>query len=154
MLCIPLCPKINYNRTFRINNRAWINRRPPTAMAVGAPLIGRDAPKKSKRLKAKKMCALFLLALCPFTIKMPFLSLLSCPFFTLEICPYSLVYTARFFSRRGISKVGGAPYINEYSKTRHLFLALHGAECYCHSFPTLKTHPTFILNVIRSQRLP
>ena len=143
-------------------SRAWINRRPPTAMAVGAPLIGRDAPKKSKRLKAKKMCALFLLALCPFTIKMPFLSLLSCPFFLCWSCPFlpfkfALIVSCirRFFFHGGAEyQKSGVRLIYEYSKTRHLFLASHGAECYCHSFPTLKTHPTFILNVIRSQRLP
>ena len=123
------------------------------AMAVGAPLIGRDAPKKSKRLKAKKMCALFLLALCPFTIKMPFLSLLSCPFLPFK---FALIVSCirRAFFHGGEYQKSGVRLIYEYSKTRHLFLASHGAECYCHSFPTLKTHPTFILNVIRSHRLP
>ena len=67
--------------------------------------------------------------------------------------PYSLVYTAHFFSRRGISKVGGAPYIRVQQNPTFIFRS-HGAECYRHSFPTRKTHPTFIFNVIRSQRLP
>ena len=60
----------------------------------------------------------------------------------------------RTFFHGGEYQKSGVRLIYEYSKTRHLFLASHGAECYRHSFPTLKTHPTFILNVIRSQRLP
>ena len=60
----------------------------------------------------------------------------------------------RTFFHGGEYQKSGVRLIYEYSKTRHLFLVSHGAECYRHSFPTLKTHPTFILNVIRSQRLP
>ena len=44
--------------------------------------------------------------------------------------PHSLVYTAHFFSRRGISKVGGAPYIR------------------------VQQNPTFIFSVTRSGMLP
>ena len=44
--------------------------------------------------------------------------------------PYSLVYTAHFFSRRGISKVGGAPDIR------------------------VQQNPTFIFSVTRSGMLP
>ena len=41
------------------------------------------------------------------------------------------------------------------TNTQHLFLASYGAECYRHSFPTLKTNsPTFIFSVIWSRMLP
>ena len=71
------------------------------------------------------------------------------------ITVYRIVSCIRHtFFHGGEYQKSGVRLIYEYSKTRHLFLASHGAECYRHSFPTLKTHPTFILNVIRSQRLP
>ena len=42
--------------------------------------------------------------------------------------------------RSGKRQKSGVRLIQEYSRTRHLFLASYGAECYRVSFPTLKTN--------------
>ena len=46
----------------------------------------------------------------------------------------------RTFFHGGEYQKSGVRLIYEYSKTRHLFLASHGAECYRHSFPNVKAN--------------
>ena len=69
--------------------RPWISRRPPTAMAVGAPLYGRDAPPILAYTYGHPKMPLFYLAVVPFLPKW-------CLYAIRKLCPFSPNYDFTF----------------------------------------------------------
>ena len=67
--------------------------------------------------------------------------------------PYSLVYTAHFLSRRGISKVGGAPYIRVQQNPTFIFSVTRSGML-PPFISDAKDAPDIYFSVIRSQKLP